>query len=98
MRPNCRKLLKVFPAIIIWSKTLISIIIPASTKFLVTFISSLDGSAFPDGWLCNKMIEAALSEIAILKTSLGCTILLFNVPSLTRTSLKTLFFEFKSKV
>jgi len=58
------------PAIIMWSRTFISIIFPASANCLVISKSSFEGSELPEGWLCINIIAAALSVIATLNTSL----------------------------
>ena len=57
----------------IWSKTGIPKSSPAAFSRLVMFKSSSDGIGSPDGWLCARMIDAALVSMAGLKTSLGCT-------------------------
>ena len=44
---------------IIWSKTSIPIILPASVILLVISKSAFDGSGSPEGWLWTKIIEAA---------------------------------------
>ena len=57
----------------IWSKTGIPKSSPASLSLFVTVKSSWDGFGSPDGWLCARMIDAALVMMAGLKTSFGCT-------------------------
>lgn len=56
----------------ICSKSSIPRILPASFILFVTLISSLDGIYSPDdGWLCDRIIDAELDNIAALNTSLG---------------------------
>lgn len=66
---------------IIWSKTVMSMIFPASINLFVIDMSSVEGSGFPLGWLCANIIWAHVATIAPLNTSLECTTDEFNVPS-----------------
>src|SRR5690606_23343250 len=49
--PSSAKLKKPLSETITWSSTAISSISPATTSFLVSWISALLGLVFPDGWL-----------------------------------------------
>lgn len=57
----------------IWSKRGIPKSSPAALMRDVMLKSSSDGVGSPEGWLCARMIDAALVRMAGLKTSLGCT-------------------------
>ena len=54
-----------------------------------------DGVVSPDGWLWKAMILAALDKIAVLNTSLGCTIALFKEHTDTTEILVGSFFVFR---
>src|SRR3989304_4992216 len=58
---------------LIWSNTGTPKSPPAALSRVVMLKSSSDGIGSPDGWLCARMIDAALVRMAGLKTSLGCT-------------------------
>ena len=51
---------------------------PASRRRLVILKSSLEGVGSPVGWLCTRMIAAALDRSAVLNVSLGWTIYLLK--------------------
>ena len=53
---------------------------PASTRRLVSLMSSSEGVGSPEGWLWTKITEAALEEMASLNTSRGCTMLQSRLP------------------
>ena len=54
------KLKTLFLVIIIWSKTSMPMILPASMILLVISRSAFEGSGSPEGWLWTNIIEAAL--------------------------------------
>ena len=66
--------------IITWSKSSMPNILPHSLILLVISISSLLGVTSPLGWLWVKITLEALLRIAVLKTSLGWTMLVFIDP------------------
>ena len=68
---------------------------PASTNLFVIAISSLLGSKFPLGWLCIKNMLALLLSIAVLKTSLGWTMLELRFPTDITSYLMIWLEEFK---
>jgi len=68
---------------IMWSKSSIPMIFPASLIRVEMLISSWDGSGSPEGWLWNRIIPAELDRIAVLKISLGWIRELFKQPILT---------------